>query len=45
MPHPIDRDDLVIPEAFLEDLSADPAATFKAVFDPIWNAAGYPGRK
>jgi len=45
VPHPIDRDDLVIPEAFLEDFSADPAAAFKAVFDPIWNAAGYPGRK
>jgi hypothetical protein len=43
--HPIDRDDLVIPEVFFEDLAADPAPAFKAVFDPIWNAAGYPGSK
>jgi len=43
VPHLIDRDDLVVPEAFLEDLGADPTAAFKTIFDPIWNAAGYPG--
>lgn len=42
-PRPIDRDDLVIPEAFLEDPSADPSRMMKALFDPIWNAGGYPG--
>jgi len=42
-PRPIDRDDLVIPEAFLEDLAADPGPMMKALFDPIWNAAGYAG--
>ena len=43
--HPIDRDDLIVPEVFLEDLAADPAAAFQAIFDPIWNAAGYPGSR
>ncbi len=42
-PRPIDRDDLVIPEAFLGDLAADPSRTMKAVFDTIWNAAGHAG--
>jgi len=45
VPHPIDRDDLVVPEVFLEDLAADPTAALQAIFDPIWNAAGYPGSK
>jgi hypothetical protein len=44
-PRPIDRDDLVIPEALLEDLGADPAKTMRTVFDPLWNAGGYPGSK
>jgi hypothetical protein len=43
VPHPIDRDDLMVPEAFLEDLGEDSTAAFQAIFDPIWNAAGYPG--
>ena len=43
--HPIDRDDLLVPEAFLEDLTTDPTPVFKSLFDPIWNAAGYPGSK
>jgi hypothetical protein len=45
VPHPIDRDDLVVPEVLLEDLAADPTAAFQAIFDPIWNAAGYPGSR
>jgi hypothetical protein len=42
-PRPIDRDDLVIPEAFLEDIAADPGPLMKALFDPIWNAGGHAG--
>ena len=42
-PRPIDRDDLVISEAFLEDLGADPGPVMKALFDPIWNAGGHAG--
>ena len=44
-PRPIDRDDLVVPESFLEDLAADLGKTMKTVFDPIWNAGGYAGSK
>ena len=44
-PRPINRDDLLIPEAFLDDVASDPNPALKAVFDPIWNAAGYPGSK
>jgi hypothetical protein len=42
-PRPIDRDDLVIPEAFLEDIAGDPGPLMKALFDPIWNAGGHAG--
>ncbi len=42
-PRPIDRDDLVIPEAFLPDIADDPGPLMKALFDPIWNAGGHAG--
>jgi hypothetical protein len=45
VPRSINRDDLLAPETFLEDLASDPTPAFKALFDPIWNAAGYSGSK
>jgi hypothetical protein len=40
-PHPIDRDDLVLPEVLVEALPAQPHAVLKPLFDAIWNATGW----
>ncbi len=38
----IDRNDLIVPEILVEDLTLTPAAILKPAFDAIWNAAGLP---
>ncbi|RYZ77781.1 MAG: ATP-binding protein [Proteobacteria bacterium] len=39
-PHPVDRDNLILPEQFLDDLSAEPMALVKPTLDALWNALG-----
>lgn len=39
---PIDRDVLAVPEIIIEDMACDPTQTLKPLFDPVWNAAGWP---
>jgi hypothetical protein len=41
-PHPIDRDDLVLPEVLVEGLPTRPHTVLKPLFDAIWNAVGWP---
>lgn len=38
---PIDRDVLYLPEALIDDLTADPLIVLKSLLDMMWNAAGY----
>ena len=38
----IDRNDLIVPELLVEDLTLTPEAILKPVFDAVWNAAGLP---
>jgi hypothetical protein len=40
--YPIDRDDLVIPEIWVDDLNNAPAALLRPAIDAIWQAAGWP---
>ncbi len=39
----IDRNDLIIPEVFIEDQNADIGQVMKPVLDAVWQAAGWPG--
>jgi hypothetical protein len=39
--HPIDRDELIVPEAVLSSFEDDLAKAIKPLFDAVWNAAGY----
>ncbi len=39
--HPIDRDELIVPEAVLLSFDDDLAKAVKPLFDALWNAAGY----
>jgi len=39
--HPIDRDELIVPEAVLLSFDDDLAKAIKPLFDAVWNAAGY----
>jgi hypothetical protein len=39
----IDRDDLIVPEMLVEDLSHTPDRLLRPHFDSIWNATGHPG--
>ena len=41
--HTVDRDDLVIPEVVLNDLSSDPTEGVRDIIDVVWNAAGLAG--
>jgi len=38
---PIDRNDLLLPDAVVEDLSLDAGTVLRPLFDLIWNAAGW----
>jgi len=40
---PIAEDNLVLPEAWVEDVSMQPAKILKPMFDLVWNACGLPG--
>lgn len=40
--HPIDRNDLIVPEIILEDFDAEIDKQMKPIFDAVWNACGYP---
>lgn len=37
----IDRDDLLLPEVFIEDAGFESSRLLQPVFDIVWNAAGY----
>jgi hypothetical protein len=39
-PYMADRDSLILPEATLEDWTADPATIMRPAFDMVWNAFG-----
>jgi hypothetical protein len=39
---PIDRDDLIVPEAIIESLDDDIDKVMRKVFDRVWNSAGWP---
>jgi hypothetical protein len=39
--HPIDRDDLLLPDALLEESSDNASALLKPAFDALYNACGY----
>ena len=39
--HPIDRDNLIIPEVIIEDYEIDVNNQLKYCFDLLWNAAGW----
>jgi hypothetical protein len=39
--HPIDRDNLIIPEVMMETFEADPYQVMRPAFDAAWNAAGW----
>jgi len=41
-PHPIDRENLIIPEIMIENFDIDPSSALKPIFDMVWNAAGWP---
>jgi hypothetical protein len=43
--HPIDRDELIIPECVVESFDADAASVLKPAFDVLWNSAGFPASK
>lgn len=38
---PIDRDILLVPEVFLEDLTVKVAQILRPVFDSVWESAGW----
>ena len=38
----IDRENLLVPEIFIETYDIDPAKTLQPCFDSIWNACGFP---
>jgi hypothetical protein len=39
--HPIDRNDLIIPEVMVEEYGCDPYQVMRPIFDAIWNAGGH----
>jgi len=43
--HPIDRQNLIVPEVILEDFSNDPSDIMKPAFDVVWNACGWAGSR
>ena len=40
--HPIDRDNLMMPEVMVENCDFEPSKVMKPIFDAVWNACGYP---
>jgi hypothetical protein len=43
--HPLDRDELVIPECVVDSFDADAPSILKPAFDVLWNSAGFPSSK
>jgi hypothetical protein len=43
--HPIDRDELIVPETVLSSFDDEVAGILKPLFDAVWNAAGYAASK
>jgi hypothetical protein len=41
--HYIDRDNLILPEIVLQDLSQEPHTILRPLFDAVWNACGWYG--
>jgi len=41
--HPIDRDNLLLPDILTETLECEPATLLKPAFDAVWQAAGWHG--
>lgn len=39
--HPIDRNDLIIPEVIVEEFGLDPYRVMRPIFDTFWNAGGF----
>lgn len=39
--HPIDRDNLILPESLLEDYAMEATALLRPAFDVIWQSCGY----
>jgi hypothetical protein len=39
--HPIDRDDLLVPEVQLDNFECDPAEVLRPPFEAVWNAGGF----
>jgi hypothetical protein len=40
---PLDRDNVLVPEIFLEDFVQSPEKILREIFDIVWNAAGWQG--
>jgi hypothetical protein len=40
--HHVDRDDLILPDALVQDYSKSPIEICRPIFDALFNAAGYP---
>ncbi|MDB5322126.1 MAG: hypothetical protein JWN40_3757 [Phycisphaerales bacterium] len=40
--HPLDQDNVILPDVLIEDYSIDPFLIFKPVPDAIWQGCGYP---
>lgn len=40
--HPIDRDDIIVPEAIVENFETAVDTPLRTILDPVWNAAGWP---
>jgi hypothetical protein len=43
--HPIDRDNLILPDVSIESFDIVPEQVMRPVFDAVWNAAGWSGSK
>lgn len=39
--HPIDRNNLIVPEVMVEELGQNPYQIMRPIFDAVWNAGGY----
>jgi len=40
--HPIDRDEVVLPEVTADSLDKEVPTIMKPIFDAVWNACGLP---
>ena len=40
--HPVDRNDLILPDTLVQDFGKSPDDICRPIFDALFNAAGYP---